>query len=61
MPRLSSLRKKRYTRTQTTLRGSHHSSWFEAIEILGEKDAEYLVRWAGKNPDTGEEWENSWV
>jgi len=61
MPRLSGSRNKQYSPLQTTHQRSRHSSWFEAIKILDEKDTEYLVEWAGKDPTTGRQWAASWV
>ncbi|KAH9816325.1 hypothetical protein DFH28DRAFT_221867 [Melampsora americana] len=33
---------------------------YEAIEILEESRTEYLIRWAGVDPETNEPWEPSW-
>jgi hypothetical protein len=34
---------------------------FEVIEITGEKDGRYRVRWEGHDPKTGKPWPQSWV
>jgi hypothetical protein len=34
---------------------------WEVIEITGERDREYRVRWAGTDPTTGKPWAQSWV
>jgi len=40
---------------------SSQESFYEAIEILAKKGNTYLVAWAGINPETGKQWEPSWV
>ena len=53
-------------RGKARLEAGHHqdvenNSWFQALEILDESNSQYLVRWAGIDPSTGNEWEPSWV
>jgi hypothetical protein len=45
----------------TALESSSQEAFYEAIEILAKKGNKYKVSWAGINPDTGKQWEPSWV
>lgn len=42
--------------------GSYRGTWWEVVEIV-EEDAgkRYKVRWAGKDPKTGQPWPLDWV
>ncbi|KTW29756.1 hypothetical protein T552_00963 [Pneumocystis carinii B80] len=39
----------------------NEGSWWEAIEIIGERKKEYKVSWAGIDPKTGRRYEPCWV
>ncbi|KAJ2932612.1 hypothetical protein H1R20_g4482, partial [Candolleomyces eurysporus] len=40
--------------------GDDENLW-EIVGILGEKDGQYKVKWAGIDPKTNKPWGNSWV
>jgi len=41
------------------------TDWISDCEIIGERThrgkKEYLIKWAGTDPDTGKPWDPSWV
>lgn len=45
----------------STPRDSSQESWWEAIDIIDQKGDRYLISWAGINPNTGKQWEPTWV
>ena len=40
---------------------SSQGGWFEVVEIVEEDGKRYKVRWAGKDPKTGQPWPLDWV
>jgi hypothetical protein len=42
-------------------REDDHETLYEVIEITGEKDGRYKVRWKGNDPKTMKPWPQSWV
>ena len=40
---------------------SSQEAYWEAVEILDQKGDQFLVSWAGTNPETGKQWEPTWV
>jgi hypothetical protein len=47
--------------TSTPTKSSSQDNYWEAIEILDQKGDQFLVSWAGIDPETGKQWEPTWV
>jgi hypothetical protein len=47
--------------TQFIPRDGDEVNLWEVVEIMGEDETKYKVKWAGFDPRTGEPWEESWV